>query len=434
MAVALCLFECISAAIDILEAIDESSRQSEEGIRPAWTQFGSLAERRHRSGQLALRLRELAPRLARFAVDAMQMPLAVAERRTQRSIARRHGERAGKQIARGFPLVLAHGRYRGAIVVDHAIGDGRRPLDQRPFESPCAHPEKTAARERIELRPVVWQLVELPCWHCVGKPIGSIGDSRFVDRRPESEKDQRGAQEAPGSRAERLLLDRGAGGRGHRTGCGARPRRCATDGNRRRYNRRPCPLGLFPVFRRRPSTPRLLVVLERRARASRLLVVGSVRAGPPLGGCQCWRALEIALEVRANCGRRLIALDGCRREQLGDDRFEVSGAAIGKRGWRLPRDDQALEPSCVGRLKRRRAAQHLVEQHAQRPEVGVRIDLAALEPFGRQVSDAAEIIARDFSAERQRLGDPEVEHLDRAGRRDAHVAGLEISMQQMATK
>ena len=77
------------------------------------------------------------------------------------------------------------------------------------------------------------------------------------------------------------------------------------------------------------------------------------------------------------------------------------------------------------RLNGRVAADHLVQQHADRPEIGVRIDVAGIETFGREIRDAAEVVARDFSAERQRLRDPEVEHLDLiAGRGMRMLRGL----------
>ena len=47
---------------------------------------------------------------------------------------------------------------------------------------------------------------------------------------------------------------------------------------------------------------------------------------------------------------------------------------------------------------------------------------------GDKVRHGAEIIPRDFSAQRQRLRDTEVEHLDLAGRGDPDVSRLQIAM------
>ena len=92
--------------------------------------------------------------------------------------------------------------------------------------------------------------------------------------------------------------------------------------------------------------------------------------------------------------------------------------------------DLLLQATRVGRLERPRAAHHLVQQHADGPQIRLRVDVAGVEALGRQIRDAAEVVARDFSAERQRLGDPEVEDLDLIARQDSDVARLEIAVQE----
>ena len=119
-----------------------------------------------------------------------------------------------------------------------------------------------------------------------------------------------------------------------------------------------------------------------------------------------------------------------RREQLRDDRLQARGtsAVEGDRG--LARADPLLQPARVRGAEGLNAADHLVEQHADRPELGLRVDLPRLEALRREVRDAAEVVARDLSAERQRLGDAEVEHLDLVSVENTNVPGLEIAVQE----
>jgi hypothetical protein len=131
---------------------------------------------------------------------------------------------------------------------------------------------------------------------------------------------------------------------------------------------------------------------------------------------------------------RGIAVVDPARQQLADHGRQTWRAASAQRRRRLPRSDALVEQAGVGRLERQAAAHHLVEQDADRPEIGLRIDLPRVEPFGRQVGDAAEVVARHLSAQRQRLGDSEIEDLDPIVARHLDVARLEIAVEQRAQR
>src|SRR5207344_1667509 len=65
-----------------------------------------------------------------------------------------------------------------------------------------------------------------------------------------------------------------------------------------------------------------------------------------------------------------------------------------------------------------------------RPKIRLWIDLTRSKPLGRQISDAAKVVARHFAAQRQRLRDPEIEDLDAIVRCHPDVARLEIAVKQ----
>ena len=76
------------------------------------------------------------------------------------------------------------------------------------------------------------------------------------------------------------------------------------------------------------------------------------------------------------------------------------------------------------------AGEHLVEDHAERPEVDVLVDVAVLEPLRRRVGRRAPVVGRDLRRLGQRFGDAEVEDLEVAGRADEQVPGLEVGVHQ----
>src|SRR5215213_1067141 len=80
-------------------------------------------------------------------------------------------------------------------------------------------------------------------------------------------------------------------------------------------------------------------------------------------------------------------------------------------------------------LKRHAARHHLVEQHAERPDVGALVGLSRRELFGREVFDGADDAAglRERGA-RAALRDAEVEQLDLALRAYLYVVRLDVAV------
>ncbi len=107
-----------------------------------------------------------------------------------------------------------------------------------------------------------------------------------------------------------------------------------------------------------------------------------------------------ALQIVANRAGAAVALGNVWRQQLGDDRLQAGGASAVERRWKLASADALLEASRIRGPERLNAADHFVEQDADCPEFGLGVDLSRLETLGREIRDAAEVVARDFSAER----------------------------------
>src|SRR5205807_2754896 len=134
-------------------------------------------------------------------------------------------------------------------------------------------------------------------------------------------------------------------------------------------------------------------------------------------------------EIVADGARGSIAVFGSARKQPPDHGRQAWSAAVAQRWGRQPRLNALLKSARVWRLERQTAAHHFVQQNADCPEIRLRIDLARLEPLRRQIRDAAKVVARDLSAQRQRLGDPEIEDLDAIALGHPDVAGFEIAVQ-----
>ena len=117
--------------------------------------------------------------------------------------------------------------------------------------------------------------------------------------------------------------------------------------------------------------------------ASGRLFVSRARRPPLLLGDRSLPGCE-PIEVLAN-GPRVFVPDIRRRtEQPRDDGRKAIGASAGQ-GWGgLSRPDDALETLRVRRLERTRAANHLVEHHADRPQVGELVHLAVVRRAARE--------------------------------------------------
>ena len=77
-------------------------------------------------------------------------------------------------------------------------------------------------------------------------------------------------------------------------------------------------------------------------------------------------------------------------------------------------------------------ADHFIQQHAHGPEVRLSVDVPRLEALGREVGDAAKVVARDFPAQRKGFGDPEVQDFYLVVLENADVSRLEIAVQKRA--
>ena len=137
--------------------------------------------------------------------------------------------------------------------------------------------------------------------------------------------------------------------------------------------------------------------------------------------------VEVAPEVLAHLARRLIARGGVGLHRLEDDglerlghrRLDLDGQA---RPARADRGDERVvgEP-----VERPRTRQDLVADHAQRVDVGARVDRARrIELLGREVRQRpAQVAARRIAA-----GDPEVEDTGLERHVEHDVRRLEVAM------
>src|SRR6185295_287140 len=89
VAVALRLPHRFRAAVDVLETVDEGAGEAEERVRPVVPQLRGFAKRCDRVAELLGSRGGAVARFLGFAVDAMQVALTVAQRRSQAGVAGR---------------------------------------------------------------------------------------------------------------------------------------------------------------------------------------------------------------------------------------------------------------------------------------------------------------------------------------------------------
>ena len=94
------LLQRVGAAIDVFQAVDERSHEPEKRIGPVRTQLGGFAKGGDGIREFVLRLGGLLVRLARFAVDPVQVAVAVAQRALELTVVRVRGHRARQRLAR----------------------------------------------------------------------------------------------------------------------------------------------------------------------------------------------------------------------------------------------------------------------------------------------------------------------------------------------
>ena len=377
------------------------------------------------SRHLLLRLDRSCRALLRLAVDSVQVAVAVAEQRPQLPIVlatprrRARARRAHRATALRGPMGCG-----AAIIRDDAIGERLRLVGQRAFaRSRAPKPQAASPRQRARIRstrPRVHPAPRSGSSPATRPAADDIARARWLPSfRATSISDGRSAE------AHRPLAATGRGFAAARSRRGGRWRR-----NRRHHDR--------SRMRRQQDGRRVVRVasapyVRRWSRSPRRRLVRYARVGQPsCSALVCCAGRQRSRSSRIAAGIA-VALAGIRSEQLGRrPRAAATGQSAASSGGGRRDRISSLQPPRVGRAKWLLAGEHLVEQDADRPEVGVAIDVARLEPLGRQIRHAAEVVARDLAAQRQRLGDAEVEHLDLPGRREADVARLEIAVQQRA--
>mmetsp|Transcript_46173 Transcript_46173/g.128323 ORF Transcript_46173/g.128323 Transcript_46173/m.128323 type:complete len:311 (+) Transcript_46173:496-1428(+) len=88
-------------------------------------------------------------------------------------------------------------------------------------------------------------------------------------------------------------------------------------------------------------------------------------------------------------------------------------------------------PAAELRLPRRRESHHLVQDAAERPDVGPAVVGLALAQLGAHVEGRAALCHRQRRARRERLGQPKVAQLDVAARREEDILRLEIAVEHL---
>ncbi len=137
-------------------------------------------------------------------------------------------------------------------------------------------------------------------------------------------------------------------------------------------------------------------------------------------------ALEIALHLVG----ALVPLVRILGERAHHDHIELVRDVGPQRRGRLRRGGEVLHRDLDRRLavERRLAGQQLVEDDAERVEVGARVDLASLGLLGREVLRRADDRARLGHLARAGARDPEVRHLHAALAVDEDVVRLDVAV------
>ena len=153
----------IRAAVDVFEPVDERSSESKKRVRPVRPELGGLSKRGDGVRELLLRLDGLPPRLAGFAVDPVQVSIAVPERGFEPP-GWSHADRARERFACQSPLRLSDRRQRRPIVVDDAVAEHAGLLSERLPQADHADSPASPA-ERIVLGPRLWRF----------RPVSRVG-------------------------------------------------------------------------------------------------------------------------------------------------------------------------------------------------------------------------------------------------------------------
>src|SRR5205085_2371595 len=96
--------------------------------------------------ELTLRFRGKFPSFARFAVDPVQVALAVPQRRLQLAIVCATLQRAAEDTAGGSPLSFSHRRRRSSVVGDDPVGQSDGLSYERTLEPGGANSQTARAQ------------------------------------------------------------------------------------------------------------------------------------------------------------------------------------------------------------------------------------------------------------------------------------------------
>ncbi len=134
--------ERVSAALDVLEAIDKRPHQAEKRIGPVGSQLCGFAKGRDRIREFVLRFGGEFPRLTRFAIDPMEVTFAVAQRRAELRVSWCDAGGVRQHLTGHPPLRFPHRRHRRPVIPDHPIGQRRALPYQRTLETDDADVER----------------------------------------------------------------------------------------------------------------------------------------------------------------------------------------------------------------------------------------------------------------------------------------------------
>jgi hypothetical protein len=180
----------------------------------------------------------------------------------------------------------------------------------------------------------------------------------------------------------------------------------------------------------------------RRRDLGEQLLVGRVLHGEGLlhvrrhldGGRRGRQGAQVDLQILGHRRRGRVALGAVALQGAGDDAHQRLGDVLGEVGragdGRL--HDRLDQRQLVLSGEEPAAGQRLPEDHPQRPDVGLGVELLALDLLGRHVQELALDLACGGLAElRLGLGDSEVQHLGRALVRDEDVARADVAVDEV---
>jgi hypothetical protein len=194
----LCLLQRARAAIHVVEAVDEDASEAKERIRPVAAKLRGFSKQGDGFAELALRVGVFVPLLGGFAIDAVEMPFAVAKGGQQPRIVRRDRDRPAQRVARRRPLRFADVGQSHAVVADDAVGKRQRAFDERVLEPDGPEMQAAAPGELVVRLPQVAQVIEPACRGLAGDSPCIVQHGELVREHVEDddpEEHERGAEQ-----------------------------------------------------------------------------------------------------------------------------------------------------------------------------------------------------------------------------------------------